>query len=231
MSDKAVPFFNPTDVLSLGGDMIQQSNGIKETNQRAQGLGATGDEAANKLHGGMSQGSVVYEDHTESGNLTLPNVGKVAGGYHIDSIQVEYQPTGWPRITFNVHQHDSNPHVDADLNTFSATVDLPCQFGIPRTLELASDGVTVVFANGDTDSGMRSLSYTLSCTHVDEDENGDHLAGENRDGVEQLQIGFTKDPDTTTIHADWDNLDDGPDKSNTAAETGSLTLEHHVSRN
>lgn len=235
MSDKAVPFFNPADVLGLyvdanGNRWIQQTNGIKDSNQRAQGLGATGDEVANKLHGGISRGAVVYECFDETGYLVLPLVGEVKGGYHIDSFQVEYQPTGWARLTVNVHQHDDNVHADTEMEEFATTVKFPAQFGIPRTLTDAATGLVTIFENGDTDSGMRSLSYTLGCTHLDEDENGDHLAGENRDGVETLQLGFTKEPDTTTIGTGWDTMEDGPDKSNTAAETASLNLEHHVAR-
>lgn len=233
MADKAVPFFNPTDVLGLyvdanGNRWIQQENGIVETLQRAQGLKANGDEAAHKTHGGAAAGPVVYECHDETGNLALPKVGEVKGGYHIDQVQLAYQPTGWPRLTIPVHQHDSNAHEDGTLNEFSATPVFPAQFGIPRSISNAA--AAVVVAIGDADAGMRAMTYTLGCTHVDEDENGDHLAGENRDGIETMQVETTKDPDTVTIHGEWDKLSDGSPKSNTAAETAQIQIEHHVAR-
>jgi len=220
MADIALSFFNPTDVLNLGGDWIQQENNITHSLQRAQGLGATGDEAANKTHGGGSAGSVVYECHAETGNLTLPNAGKVAGGVHIDNMQLTYQPSGWPRLTCNVHQHDDNAHADT-LNQFVGSVTLPAQFGIPTT----------VLTGVPATCGLKGLTYTLGCTHQDEDVNGNHLAGENRDGIETLSVEATGDiGDAVDDPTDFDSMSDGDTKSNTAVQGTSLAWEKHIAR-
>lgn len=223
MSDVAINFFNPADVLSLNAsNWIQQENNIVDTNQRAQGLSAVGDEAVSQLHGGGSAGTVVYECHKASGNLTLPVIGLVAGGYHLDSFSLAYNPVGWPRLTCNVHQHDDNPHATG-LNTFTPSLTCPAGFGVPRALGIASLGAV---------NGVRSCTYTVGCTHVDEDENGDHLAGENRDGVETLAYEFTGSDLGVgfTPPAGWDELSDGTPKSNTGAETTAMSWEHHIAR-
>lgn len=222
MSDKAVPFFNPSDILSLGGDWIVQEDNLADSSERAQGLAANGDEAASKLYGGKSTGSVVFECHEETGNLTLPNVGEVKGGYHIDNWSLVYSPTGWPRLTVNVHQHDDNVHADGEMNEYAPTLTCPAQFGCPTALG---------FSTSDTDVGVRSITYTLGCQHQDEpDSVGDHLAGENRDGEETLAVEFTKAPSAMTAPAGWDENSNDSKHSNTAAETGSYNWVNHVAR-
>lgn len=223
MSDLAINYFNPTDVLSLVSDnWIQQENNITESLERAQGLKANGDESAYKTHGGMASGSVIYECHLETGNLVLPNIGKVAGGYLITQLQIAYQEIGWPRLTATVHQHDDNPHVDGDINTFTPSITCPAQFGIPR----AFGG----FSIDNADVGIAGLTYSISCTHEDSDQNGDHIAGESRDGVETLEMNFIGIP-TMTVPATWSEGSEGNPKSNTAAETYSFQWEHHLDRN
>lgn len=229
MSDKEVPFFNPSDVLSLGGDWVVQDNGLADSNQRAQGLKANGDEAASQLYDGKTAGTIKYECFASSGNLVLPNVGSVMGGYHIDSISLTPQATGWPQLTVTVHQHDDNAHVDGDFNEYAPSIVFPAGYGIPRTLALVATGTA--FSLDDTDAGMRGMTYTLGCQHQDEpDGSGNHLAGQNRDGVETLAVEFTKDPAVVTVAAGWDEMSDGSPKSNTAAETASMQWEHHITR-
>jgi len=222
-----VPFFNPSDITGLGGDWVVQENNLALALQRTGGLGATGDEVASKTHGGKTSGTVVLECHEETGNLTLPNAGSVAGGYVLEKEELKYQPTGWPRLTLTLHQHSTNPHATGLRESVPSLV-FPAQFGIPRTVDDGKTPVVAQFSLGDTAAGITDLTYTLGVTHLDEDQNGDHLAGENRDGVETLSVGFTKDPETVTGPAGWDKLNDGTTKGNTAAEKSSMAWEHHV---
>ena len=228
MADKAVPFFNPSDLLSLGGDWIVQDHNIAAANQRAQGLAATGDEAASKLYDGKTSGSIAFECHAETGSLTLPNVGAVKGGYHIDSLQLVYNPAGWPKLTLNVHKHDDNSHAADSMNEFAPSPTFPAQFGVPRGLTIGAGAQSIT----DTACGIKSMTYNLACTHVDElDEAGDHLAGENRDGAETLAIEYTKNPAViANTGAGWSQMSGGSTLSNTAAETASYSWEAHVVR-
>lgn len=220
MADKLVPFFNPSDIVGLGGNWIVQENNLAHSLSRAQGLNAVGDESASKTYDGKTVGSVVLECQTETGNLSLPNVGGVSGGYLVENWSLVYSPTGWPRLTINLHNHDDNAH--ADGNKFAPSLTCPAQFGCPSTLG---------FSTTDTDVGVRGITYTLGCQHVDENDGvGAHLAGASRDGAETLAVEFTKVPADMTGPADWDEMGDDEKHGNTAAETASYNWEHHVAR-
>jgi len=220
MADKVVSFFEPVDILGLGTGWEVQENNITHSNQRAQGLDATGDEAASKVYDGKSAGTIVYELHEATEPLqALPPIGSVQGGYHIDGGQVVYNPVGWPRVTFNVHQHDDNAHADT-LRQFTPSLALVPAFGCPRTL----GGITV-----PSDAGIRSVTHGFGITHTDElDGAGDHLAGENRDGMETLAYDFTGPQGVITAPVGWDEMSIGDVDANTAAETGSYAWEIHA---
>ena len=227
-----VSFFSPTDILGLGGSFVPQSNAPSASKKRAQGLLENGDEGISKTHGGETKLVSVYEYQSEAGNIALPKIGSILTSRHIDSIDVEYTPTGWPKITVNSHQHDANPHTAA--NEFTSCVVLPAQFGVPRTLlDTTPTTPVVIFALGADDAGIgiKSLKYSFGCTHLDEDDEvGDHLAGDNRDGVEKIDVSMTGIPAAVTIGAGWDKLASGNANANTAADTDSFSLEHHVAR-
>ena len=231
MSDKAVPFFNPADITSLGGDWVVQSNGITDTNQRVVGLKANGDENVSKLYDGQSNGPVMLECHEETGYLSLPEVGSVGGGYHINSWTLAYQQNGYPQLTLNLHAHDDNTHADGEMNEYSTDLKLPAQFGIPRSIMDDATGAVTQFELVDTDAGMRALTVSLEAQHVDEPNGtGGHLAGENRGGTQKIEVETTKDPSSVTIHADYDETEDGVAKGNTAAETSKFSWIKSIAR-
>lgn len=237
-----VTFFNPTDLidintnLSLTGSLqwILQTVAPSTTQDRASGLGATGDEAAYKDHNSKTQATLTYMCFGTSGNLMLPTVGSVLEGYHVDSVALAYNPTGWPTLTVTVHQHTTTSHVDAACNEYSTGIVFPAQFGVPASIsDNTSPTPGVMFANGAASIGMRSLSFNLTCTHLDETgSEGDWLAGENHDGVETLDAEFTGHVDNAdlTIAATWSKATDGYSEGNTAVNSRSISLVRHIAR-
>ena len=227
-------FFNPTDLLALGGSFIPQTNTRTTTLKRAQGLLANGDEGIHHTYGSETKISLPYEYQSVAGNITLPEPGTVVAGYHIDSVDLEYRANAWPLITVNCHNHGTNPHTTS-LRTFTPVPVFPAQFGIPRTLsDAALPTANVIFKLGtdDTGIGIKSMKYSISCSHLDEpNEVGEQLAGENRDGVEKLDIGLTGIPAAVTVLAGWDKMTDGDGKGNTAADSTTVSLEHHILAN
>jgi len=232
MAATVVGFFTPTDILSLGGSFIVQSCKPVDGLQRAQGLLANGDEGIKKTFGGRTDMQIVYEYQSETGNITLPVAGDVLGTYHIDRVRLEYRANAWPLITITCHKHAAATHTTA--NEFTCTAVFPAQFGIPRNIDDTTPTTPLeVFALGADDSGIgiKSMAYELSCVHLDEDgETGAHLVGENRDGIEKLDITLLGIPATVTHTAGWDELSDGTDKTNTSADGRSLSYEHHIAR-
>lgn len=228
-------FFTPVDpisintMLTLEGALqwIIQTVTPSETADRASGLGADGDEAAHQAHNSIERLTVVYKCFATIGNLALPDVGSIAGTYHIDSVQLAYDPVGWPTLTVAMHKHtDSSTHATSSCNEYAAGITFPAQFGIPA--DLGDD-----FSLNSAAAAMRSLSYTLTCTHVDElGGTGDWHAGDNHDGVESLEAEFTGVPDDAdlTIAATWHTSTDETGTGNTSVNSRKLSLTRHIAR-
>jgi hypothetical protein len=228
MADLTVGMFNPSDLISLGGAWVIQEDNVTVQNGRSQGLAANGDEAAYKSYGGDSSGTLVFECQAETGTLVIPNAGAVMGGYMIDKSDLVYRDLLFPRLTVTVHKHVANPHADGDMNEYACTVALPAQWGVPRSLEDVDE--EDVFAFTDANTGIKSLTYSLGCTHQDESVDGAHMAGQSRDGVETLAAEWIEPPATVTVAAPWVSLNAGAKHGNTEAASASQSWERHVAR-
>jgi hypothetical protein len=236
-------FFTPLDVIAIntlltleGAAMwIIQTAAPSSSKDRASGLKADGDEAAHVNHNARETVSLTYKCFATTGNLSLPKVGTVAGGYHIDSVALAYSPTDWPTLTVTVHKHgDGSTHADDSCRTYSTDIVFPAQFGVPALLD-DNTPVTPVsqFAMAATGVGMRSLSFSLTCTHLDEQGGtGNWLAGENHDGVETLDAEFAGLPDDTdmTYAATWSLVTSGASSGNTTLNSRSVSLTRHIAK-
>lgn len=235
-----IEYFNATSPFgNFTGWAVTNGANPTTTKQRAQALGADGDELRHKGYDKRQTLSATYTSTLIPGStatyLTLPSVGTVVNGAHIDSISVAYSQTGFPTLTVSGHKHlDGNAHVAGGCRTYAASVQLPAvEFGVPSVIPNVGTGAGNAFALDDeAEIGMRSLTYTLGLQHVDDlDGQGEHLAGDNYDGVETLAIELTG---TGTLGTDFEIGDDwfddsiGETPSNTAATTTSLSLSHHV---
>mgnify|MGYP001240558203 CR=1 FL=1 len=231
-------FFSPTDaidintLLGLSGAArwIIQTASPSTSQDRASGLKADGDEAAYKEHNKLQNVSLAYKCFAVSGNLTIPSVGTVTGGYHIDSVALAYSPTDWPTLTVNAHKHDNGAtHAADSCRTYTSALTFTAGFGVPSSVK---EGTTSIFSLSAAGIGMRSLSFNLACTHVDElGSSGNWLAGENHDGVETIDAEFTGVPNDTadlTIGAGWSRMSDGQTEGNTAVNARTLSITRHI---
>jgi hypothetical protein len=234
-------FFSPADPLDLntllGIDTasplcwIVQTNAPSGTQDRASGLGQDGDEIAHVEYNAKSSASLTYKCYAASGTLKLPSVGEISGGYHIDSVGLAYSPTDWPTLTIAAHRHDgtTGTHAAGSCRTYSPTLVFPAQFCIPH--ELRAEDATVMFKMSATGVAMRTLSYGLSCTHVDETGScGDWIAGDNHDGTETLDAEFTGYPDgpDLVVNPAWSKTSDGISEGNTAVNSRTISLTRHL---
>jgi hypothetical protein len=221
-----IKFFSVDNVFGTQTGWTQNTGSNPNiTEERANALGATGDEIAWQAHGKKEAYSATFVSTALTGNLAIPKVGTVVSGVHIDSVSVAYTAVGYPILTLNGHKHLAG-EVDTGCKEYQASITLPAQFGVPSTI---TDAFTL---EAEAEVGMRGMTYTLTCTHVEEmDADGGLLGSDNHDGVETLAIELTgeADPAEYTIDADWHEGSANRSQANTSATTKSLTLTKHIS--
>lgn len=238
-------FFAPVDTLALntllsltGADQwLIQSNNPTRSNDITKGLNGTGDVSATQAHNATERRTLVYESQKASGSLTLPSVGTVtASGWHIDSVKVDYA-VGWPKLTIACHKHTgaTGTHAADSCRTYTCTLALPAGFGVPETISDLTTPTAVkkfeLAAAALADVSIRSLSYGLSLTHLDETgKDGDWHAGENRAGIETLDAEFIGIPDDAdlTIGTDWHTPSDSENDTNQSATNRRLSIAHDL---
>ena len=210
-----------TDVFALGGDFEAQDSSIDAQATRASAKGANGDEVANQLHDHKTAVNCNYLYKAASGSIDVDDlyIGKVSGGYHIDQIQVAYSSTSWPKVTVTGHNHDDNPHADASMVEIKPSLTLPAGWGVCPGL----------FANSSLVSSCVSANYTLSANHVDVlDCEGEHLAGDNSDGMEAVTAQYYGVP-TLTLTG-WQQTSDNATDSNADFDQTSINVTRAVAR-
>lgn len=229
----AVEFFGTDSIFgNLAGWEPQNGPTPSENKSYANALGQDGDEIRNKGYDGKTSFTNTYVSTLEEGTLTLPPVGDIIDGVHIDNVQVTYNQTGFPTMTVTGHKHtDGKP--DANTRKYRPSITLPAvPLGIPSEIEGA-------YSLGESaECGMRSLTYTLTATHVDEPNgSGGHLAGQNHDGVETLAGELTgaasvgTDPGSDLVlDSAWFIGTKGKNQTNTGATTTSFNLTKHIKK-
>ncbi|MGN0851855.1 MAG: hypothetical protein ACI4Q3_00600 [Kiritimatiellia bacterium] len=208
----------------------EPQNGPNPANAKSysNALGQDGDEIRNAEYDAKTTYTNTYVSTLTTGNLTIPAVGDIIDGVHIDSVQVTYNQTGFPTMTVTGHKHTQG-NLDANTRKYRPSVTLPAvALGVPSEIEDAFE------LSASADCGMRSLTYTLSATHVDElNGTGGHLAGENHDGVETIAGELTGSAIIGTdlsFDSAWFNDTNGKQQSNTGATTTSFNITKHIAK-
>lgn len=229
----SVNFFNPADIFSASAWELQSRSPSKSVN-RSQGLKANGDEAKSHLYGGQTSDTLTYRAMGGSGaaatlDLSAIFASAVINGWHIDSLNVKYSPSDYTEVTITAHYHDDRDgsrasHADMANKYAPSVQSLPAGFGIPDSLK------TLVGISDET-IGLSEFSYNMSVQHQDEvGGSGGWLAAEDRDGTETISISTVGVPTAAPAISGWDCTASSSSASNTAAETGSWTFEHHIER-
>jgi len=228
-------FFEPVDSFGGFANLVIQTGGNPSLQEgRAAELGSDGDEIANEGFDKKTNVTCVYGPTVYTGNLTIPVVGQIANGFHVDSVAVAYNQQGFPTMTVTGHKHEEGSP-DADCRTYTATIVLPARkIGIPSALV---DTTLVTPADvfklaAEAAVGMKGLTYTLSVTHVDEpDGDGGHLAGDNHDGVEKIDVemsGEAEAAEYTVGAAFFVETNAAGNQGNTSKTTRSLSMVKHI---
>lgn len=228
----SVKFFDPVDPFSLADWEVQTGPNPNRTKQRASALKKDGDELAHAQHGTSESCTFTYVAKKFTGFLTVPGVGTIASGYHIDNWTVTYSQRGFPALSVSAHKHIDGT-LDADCRVYEPTFKVPARtIGIPTEIPAVTGDDPVFALDAEAVVGIRGMTLAMSLNHVDEDDNaGNHLAGDNYDGSETITVDFTGDvvpADDYELAEGWTDDTLGKSQGNTQATTTSLTATHHV---
>ena len=222
MSDVLLGGPTASDIFAIANSWVAQSHRNNDLNDRAKGLGTTGDEVASKLYNPRNEITCEYECHLEVGNLFIPVMGLVYNSYLITRAQITMTAEGFPRLSVTGHNHDDNAH-HATTNppvTYQSTITLAAQFGVPT-----------MFGQSNANCGKRGLTYTLECEHIDEpDGNGSHLAGENGDGRETIVFEFSGVPSLDVVPSGWDQINNDGGDDNQDFDNETYNYYHRLAR-
>lgn len=234
-----VQFFAPEHAIETPADWeLQTGANPTISRQRAQSLKENGDELHTVQYGAQIAYNENFNAKKYTGDLTIPNAGAISSGAHIDTLTVTYSQTGAPTLAVTSHKHATvagAAEAHDVCRVYEPSVILPARaIGVPSALKFkkgTAGTLTDVFTL-PAGIGMRSMTYVLQVTHTDvPDGDGNHLAGQNRDGVETLTLEFTGKVAVSelAIDSDWmlpDNDADG--MGNTQETTKSITISKHL---
>ncbi len=215
-NEAAQAFFNPTSPFGALTGWEDQTDNPTTSRQRAQALGANGDEIASQTYDARTNATGEYVATADS--AVIPKAGEIKNGYHIDSVQVRYANNDFVKMTLQGHKHGSSNHPACRTYTGSLST-IGVKFGCPA----APVGVSI-----PSGAGVRSVNYNLTCNHVDElGSQGNFLAADNYDGSETVEVELC-DTNDITAASGWDLVSNGHTRGNTQAETSSATVEKHI---
>lgn len=216
----AVGFFNPAALLAALSGWEYVNDNVDNSDERFSELGGDGDEGAYAIANRKNGGTVTLKCFAAEGNLTLPDLGSILGGYHVDSFSIKLDPKGWPTMDIQVHKHLDAAH--PACRTYTPTLVIACGRGI-----VAPGG----FALAGVGTGFSSFDYSCSVSHIDEtDGEGDFLAGDSYDGVENVSIG-TIGLDNIVAIDGWDRVGDTNSRVNNGSEKSTFSFTKHIDHN
>ena len=172
-----------------------QNNDTNVNSPRANTLGATGNEAAAKLHSERTDVTTNYKANT-IGAVTIPvNIGDLINGLILTGISVQTTADDYCTMSLTGHNHTANAHsASPALRKVAHGISLAAGFGCTDFM-----GGTVGAVASPVSSGIN-----ISCQHKDEDAaNGDHLVGENYDPRMEANTEWVGVP-TKDAAAVWD---------------------------
>lgn len=150
----------------VGASWERQSSNPANEKQRAQALGATGQEVAHTLYDSTDR---VTENWIakDAVDLAIPAIGAVVDDYVITDITVATSNTGFATLAITGHKHtDGTPSYTADT-------------GFAALLTAAYGALNLAGATGSSGT-LNSSSIQATCQHAEaKGATGDNIAGEN----------------------------------------------------
>lgn len=213
------PFFEASSPFgTLPGWEPQEGGGGNNTKQYSVVLNKEGDFLAGHDYDKRREVSCTYK--ANASGAVIPNAGAIKNGFHIDSITVTFSQNDFVQMTINGHAHIGGKP-DSNCRQYAPTIGTVGGFGCPSSIG--------PFDVGEQAVGVRTITYTLQCNHVDELQgDGSHFAGDNYDGTETLAIDLTGVGTFPDDDANWHLDSDSSLPSSTGASTSSASYTRHL---
>jgi hypothetical protein len=193
MSDKDITFGSTGGFGVITGLELIDDNDSESVDRKRQ-LGSTGQEIAKKMANTMKKFTSVYAVKSDTNGIAALILGSLMNSRLVTKIQIDTDNGDEAnKVTIDGHQHAVNPHAD---DRFQVAIGVTCNaFGAHDFL-----GGTA----GDAASPSNG-TITFECQHNDKpDKDGDHLVGENYDGMVTASTTWEGVPTTPADAAIWD---------------------------
>jgi hypothetical protein len=188
----------------VGASWIRQSSNPSTTVQRAQALGATGQEVAKQLYDSTLAVTETWVAK-DVVDLAIPDIGAVVDDYVLTSISVATSNTGFAILSITGHKHTDGTPIYTAATGFAALVT--SAFG---ALEL-SGGSGV----------LNSSSIEATLQHAEaKGANGDNIAGENYNCMMTVNETFI---DAGALGGTWDVTNTSTNETNTGYQVKTIT--------
>lgn len=192
MSDAAITF-GATDGFGeiTGLELIDDTP--SESKDRARALGSIGQEVSKKLKNTMTKFTSVYIVKSDTNGIADLVLGGLLNSRLITKIQIDTDNGEEAnKVTLEGHQHAVKPHGD---DRYQAAIGVTCN---------AYGAMDFLGGTGGTAASPSNGSITFECQHNDKtDKDGDHLVGENYDGMVTASTTWEGVP-TTAAGDGWD---------------------------
>jgi hypothetical protein len=198
--------FGLTGKLStgIGASWVRQSSNPSTTVQRAQALGATGQEVAKNLYDSTDSVTETWMAKDDE-DLEIPEIGDKVNDYILTSISIATSNTGFVVLSITGHKHtDDDPIYTADTG-FTALIT-----SIFGALEL-SGGSGVLNSS--------SIEATLQHAEV-KGSDGNNVVGENYNCMLTVTETFI---DAGALGTGWDVINTSTNETNTGYQMKTIT--------
>lgn len=191
----------------IGASWIRNGSTPDNGKQRAQALGATGQEVAHQLYDSTDSVTEVFVAK-DVVDLSVPDLGAVVDDYVITTIRIETSNTDFAKLTLTGHKHaDGTPGYTAATG-----------YG---ALVTAAFGALVLAGSTGASGTLNSSSIEATCQHAEaKGATGDTIAGENYNGMQTCTQVYI---DGGVMDTTWDVTSTSTSETNTGYQVKTIT--------
>lgn len=215
MTEPAITFGATDTPFGAPTGWVPKGPAKNVTKDRANVLNAIGNEVASKLHNERTEYTQDFEPASASVAPTVPPIiGILLDTMILTGISLQTNATAFVTMSLTGHQHTANAHADT-LKQVAHNIAVSKSFG----------AIDFLGATAGDDASLESSSCEITCQHIDvEDDDGDHLVGENYDGRISVNQTWHGVP-TTAAGAGWDVTGTNTTENNTGFLQTATTAE------